>query len=519
MMSPVRKIVIVGGGTAGWLTACILASEFRDQAGTPSITVTLIESPNIPTLGVGEGTWPSMRSTLEKIGLSETEFLTTCSASFKQGTLFEGWRTNADRFLHPFTPPMRRGSYDLGQTWQKSNDQLPFDLATCPTASLAIADKAPKQITTPQYAFAANYGYHLDAGEFARLLARHGTSNLGVRHVLTGIQSPKLGDQGFIQALITDANDEITGDLFIDCSGSQALLLGMALDVPLVSQAHVLFNNAALAVQVPHASPAAPITSCTRSTAQANGWIWDIALQHRRGIGYVHCTSFTGDSEAETVLRQYVASEFDQATAESIEPRKLSFDPGYRASFWEKNCIAIGMSSGFIEPMEASALVMVETSAWLLARTMPRTSEELPRHAQAFNRELLHHWQRIIHFLKLHYVLSEREGAYWDAHRDPESWPPGLNSDLSVWTQRPIDQYDSRLISDLFPAASYQYIYHGMGRPVGSDGRPRSSRHASLSATLQLSQDVQHTQKKLFDAMPTNRALLEKIKTYGQPKI
>ena len=519
MESPIEHIVIVGGGTAGWLTACILASEFRDSAGTPSISVSLIESPNIPTLGVGEGTWPSMRSTLQAIGLAESAFVTTCSASFKQGTLFEDWLHDGHRYIHPFTPPLREGLTDMGAAWLGPESESSFAWSTCPSASLAFGDRAPKQITTPEYAFAANYGYHLDAGAFAQLLTQHGVEQLGVKHHRLDIKETLLSGSGSIEALVTEGGERLQADLYIDCSGSSAMMLGRALSTPLIDQSHILFNNAALAVQVPHLTEDAPIASSTRSTAVGGGWIWDIALGHRRGIGYVHATDFVDESEAEQTLRAYIAREFNGAVAKAITPRKLTFSPGYRRKFWQQNAIAIGMSSGFIEPLEASALVMVETSAWHLAKTLPGTLEEMSSSAARFNQEMTHHWERIIHFIKLHYVLSERQGEYWDAHRNPCSWPSTLSDDVSRWRRQPIDHSHADRVSDLFPAASYQYVFHGMGQPVGHDARARRSVTKARAAATHMMQAVDKQQRMLQRAMPTNRELLGKIAAFGLPAI
>jgi hypothetical protein len=162
---------------------------------------------------------------------------------------------------------------------------------------------------------------------------------------------------------------------------------------------------------------------------------------------------------------------------------------------------------------------MVETSAWLLARSVPLCREDIELSAKPFNQALLHHWERIIHFLKLHYVLSERKGAYWEAHRNPSSWPGSLADDVLKWRQRPIDHGEADRITDLFPAASYQYIYHGMGKPVGSDGRNRRSKQQLAQVTPQLFNEVQKAQQALFTAMPSNRDLLDKIKAFGQPRI
>ena len=519
MTSPIEHVAVVGGGTAGWLTACILASEFQDSAGHPSVKVTLIESPDIPTLGVGEGTWPSMRTTLQAIGLSETEFLTTCAASFKQGTLFEDWLESGHRYIHPFTPPLKDGATDLASAWQGPKSEFSFAWSACPSAALAFGDKAPKQITTPEYAFAANYGYHLDAGAFAKLLMEHGVKRLGVQHHLLNIKETKSTFAGSIETLIAESGDTIKADLYIDCSGSNALLLSRILEVPLVNKSNILFNNAALAVQVPHLAQDSSIASSTRSTAMDHGWIWDIALKHRRGIGYVHSSDFVDERDAELTLRRYIAKEFNAEIANEIAPRKLAFEPGYRKCFWKQNVIAIGMSSGFIEPLEASALVMVETSAWLLAKNLPTCLEDMKSSADRFNQGLSRHWERIIHFLKLHYVLSKRPGAYWDAHRDPLSWPDSLVEDLQGWANRPIDYADADRLSDLFPAASYQYVFHGMGRPVGHDHRARKSLLKTTAAAPRMTAELSKKQKALFDAMPTNRGLLEKIHTFGLPTI
>ena len=177
------------------------------------------------------------------------------------------------------------------------------------------------------------------------------------------------------------------------------------------------------------------------------------------------------------------------------------------------------MSSGFIEPLEASALVMVETSAWHLAKTLPSTLEEMSSSAARFNQAMTHHWEKIIHFIKLHYVLSERQGEYWDAHRDPRSWPSTLSDDVSRWRRQPIDQSDADRVFDLFPAASYQYVFHGMGQPVGHDARARRSVAKARAAAPHMMQAVDKQQKLLQGAMPTNRELLGKIAAFGLPAI
>ena len=325
MNDPIDRIVIVGGGSAGWLTAGLLASEHIARSGR-DVSVTLIESPDVKTIGVGEGTWPTMRSTLQKVGLSETEFLTECSASFKQGTKFVGWVTGDedDAYYHPFTVPAGYSSLNLVPFWQARKDKSSFVDAVSVQGRVCDGDLAPKQETTPEYAAVVNYAYHLDAGKFAELLHRHCTQRLGVTHILdhvTGINGEPDGD---IESLSTANSGDLEGDLFIDCTGMAAMLLGKHYGVGYRDRSNILFNDSALALQVPYADLDGPIASQTLSTAQSAGWIWDIGLTTRRGIGYTYSSRHITDEAAERELRAYVEG-LEGMNAESLEPRKISF--------------------------------------------------------------------------------------------------------------------------------------------------------------------------------------------------
>ena len=227
MSRPIRKIVVVGGGAAGWLTAGTIAAE-HDVGGEDGITVTLIESPDVATIGVGEGTWPTMRQTLRRLRISETEFIRQCDASFKQGTRFDGWHTGTegDRYYHPFSLPQGYATNSLVPSWQASRDKISFADAVCVQSHLCARGLAPKQASTPEYAAVANYGYHLDAGKFSQMLQRHCTEVLGVRHILdhvTGIHAEENGD---VASLSSKRHGDIEGDLFVDCTGFASLLLG-----------------------------------------------------------------------------------------------------------------------------------------------------------------------------------------------------------------------------------------------------------------------------------------------------
>ena len=522
MDNRIQRIVIVGGGSAGWLSAGVIAAEHRiDSQAERPFELLLIESPDVPTIGVGEGTWPSMRSTLQRVGLSETDFIRECDASFKQGTWFRNWRSgDGDTYSHPFTVPVDYAGTNLAPQWLALAGAPPFADAVTPQTALFADCLAPKQITTPEYAFAVNYGYHLDAGKFAELLREHCTGNLGVKHIQANVSQINAAENGDIRSVTTDRAGEIAGDLFIDCTGTKSLLLGEHFNVPFQSRQAYLFNDTALAAQVPYTEDDQPIQSCTHSTAQAAGWIWDIGLPTRRGTGHVYSSAHISDDEAATQLRAYIKEIAGEKSAASVEPRKIRFEPGHRQEFWRRNCVAIGMSSGFIEPLEASALVMIELAAGTIADQLPATREVMDIVARRYNRKFLRHWNQIIEFLKLHYVLSARDDSpYWQDNRAAASIPDKLSEQLSLWRYRSPWHQDAEAVDDLFPIPSYQYILYGMGfetlpRPTDSRREDHRQRHAA-----ELFRNNAARAAQLQQTLPGNRELLNKVREFGFQKL
>jgi glycine/D-amino acid oxidase-like deaminating enzyme len=503
----IRHVVIVGGGSAGWLTAGLLAADHG-----PHLRITLVESPDVAPIGVGEGTWPSMRDTLARIGVSESDFFRECDAAFKQGSRFDGWvdGTHGDYYFHPFVLPQGFGESDLVAHWQQRHRGVPFADLVSFQPHLCVHGKAPKQAVTPEFAAVANYGYHLDAGKFGQFLKQHCVKKLGVHYLADHVDAIDSRDDGDIAALQTRVNGRLEGDLFVDCTGMQSLLLGRHFNVPLISQRHVLFNDSALAVQLPYPAPDSPVASQTTATAQRNGWIWDIGLPTRRGIGYVYSSAHCSDGEAESTLRAYIGAQ------EAPAPRKLTFEPGYRDHFWHRNCVAIGLSAGFIEPLEASALALVELSATLLSEDMPATRAEMDIVAARFNDAFRYRWERVIEFLKLHYVLSRRDdSAFWRDHRQDASIPARLRELLLLWRHRAPSRNDFARLGEVFPAASYQYILYGMG----FDGAAslRGTDHAALADGY--FREAARLTASMLPALPANRALLDHIRQYGLPTI
>lgn len=513
MTEAIRHIVILGGGSAGWLTAALLAAD-HDTASPGGLQVTLIESPDVPTIGVGEGTWPTMRDTLRRVGVSETDFIRECDATFKQGSKFARWSADrdSDQYYHPFVVPQGYEDVDLVEAWQR-HAGVRFDLLVSFQPHLCEAGKAPKQFATPEYAAVANYAYHLDAAKLGVFLRRHCVDKLGVRHVSDHVEGVDARDNGDIAALRTRGHGAIGGDLFIDCSGTRSMLLGGHYEVDWVSRRDVLFNDRAIALQVRYPEPDWPIACQTVSTAQANGWIWDIGLSARRGVGHVYSSAHTDDQAVESALHQYVAASGGR-DCEIIGQQKLAFEPGHRRHAWHRNCVAIGLSSGFVEPLEASSLVLVELAAGMLSDQMPATRASMDIVADRFNDTFAYRWERVVDFLKLHYVLSKREDSdYWRDHRRAGTIPEHLHALLGLWRHQAPSRYDLPRIEEVFPSASYQYILYGMG--VRPEPRATTRRAADVSRAEDCFRETAGLTRKMLAALPGHRELIDHIHTRG----
>ena len=518
MSDRIKSVCIVGGGSAGWLAAAVIAARHR-AGGADDIDVTLIESETIGILGVGEGTWPTMRNTLRKIGVSETEFFRECNASFKQGAKFSGWATGKedDFYYHPLVLPEGFPSLDLAPFWNhyaQGNEAVPsFSDAVCFQEAVCERGLAPKLITTPEYACIANYAYHLDANKFALFLRRHCVERLGVRHVIDEVDDVVLDERGGIAHLVTRKGGALAADLFVDCTGFHALLIGKALGVPFRPCGDVLFIDRALAVQVPYDSPDQDIVPHTLSTARKNGWIWDIGLQSRRGVGYVYSSAHGSREQAEAELAAYVGPAIEQ-----LQPREIPIRSGHRETFWKGNCVAVGLSAGFLEPLEASALVLIELSVEMISAMMPATHDTMAITARRFNEVTRYRWDRIIDFLKLHYSLSARtDSAFWNDNRDPASIPDSLQEQLALWRYRAPGDQDFSSNNEMFPAASYQYVLFGMGFKM--DLSERSYLVKDTGRAEAAFQRAAALKDKWTRTLPKNRDLIGKILDYGMQRV
>jgi len=518
-MTQINQVLVVGGGTAGWISAALLSKKLNSNQ-VDAVQVTLVESPNIPILGVGEGTWPTIRSTLQTLGIDETEFIRECDATFKQGSQFVDWLheptvEQSHRYYHPLSAVFH-SAYDanLAPYWLLgAAGTIPYDLAVASQCHVCDAGLAPKKITTPAYDAIQNYAYHLNAAKFAEFLAKHSTERLAVKRVLANVTNVLTDDEGYITGVETDTQGQLNADFFIDCSGSRALLIGQALSIPWLKIDDVIFNDTALAMQVPYATADAPIATHTISTAQEAGWTWDIGLANRRGVGYVYASEYTTDERAEQVLRQYAGP-----MSEGIEVRKIPLNLGYREKFWHKNCVAIGMSAAFIEPLEASAIFLVEAAANMLAEQFPRHRHAMTYVEHQYNSTFRLRWDKSVEFVKLHYCLSQRtDTQYWRDNCAAETIPRNLRERLAHWQYHPPSKYDFDYAFEPFVLDSYLFVLYGMR--FSSKVSDNRSAYAEYAQAQQKFSEVQHMVCRLQAELPSHRELIDKVHRYGFAKI
>lgn len=466
VVQSVRNVLIVGGGTAGWLTAAFLARHVSQSHVGRGVQIRLVESKDIGIIGVGEGSFPSIRGTLAAIGIDEARFVRECHATFKQGIRFNDWvrptgSAGVNHYFHPFSHPSQRGP-ELLPYWLQglavTSDGNSPSFADAVTMQKRIADAArgPKRYEDKDFLGPMNYAYHFDAGRLAALLAEQG-KYLGVEQILATVEHVQLGDDGAIAAVHTREGQALSADLYIDCTGFRAALIGDALASPFKAINDVLFVDRAVAMQVPYDDPDADIPSYTISTAHEAGWTWDIGLQQRRGIGYVYSSLHTDADSAEQVLRNYIGP-----ASRDMSARLLKLNVGYRETQWVKNCVAIGLSGGFLEPLESSGIGLIETAAYMLTYMFPFNGEYAPV-AREFNRHMKARYERIVDFVKMHYCLTQRtDTAFWRDNTDPASIPDSLKEKLTMWQCRPPHRMDFITDLEMYPPSSWQFVLYGM---------------------------------------------------------
>jgi tryptophan halogenase len=460
-------ICIVGGGTAGWLTAAFLQNQLPHTICRP-VDITVVEAEDIPTIGVGEATIPSIRQTLAACGIEEHVFLKVCGATFKQGIEFINWRSDPkdggdNRYFHPFGDQIMVGGKDASWQWL----QVPHEQRAAYADQFSVQPdiarhgQSPKGFSDAPYDGALAYAYHLDAGKLAQFL-KDLSKERGVCHkVRKVVEVDRQGDD--IVSILLDDGERIETDIFVDCTGFAARLINSDKQNGFNSLSDVLFVDRAVVMRVENKS-LADVIGYTKSTAQSAGWIWDIALQDRRGVGHVYSSRYIDDDAAKAELADYV-----KQPVETLETRQLGMRIGYHDQQWRGNCVAIGLSSGFLEPLESTGIYLIEMANWAMLEFVPRYLSG-GRPQASYNRILHNHYTNIADFLKMHYCLSKRrDSAFWRDNCDPATIPKSLQDNLAIWRGAVPSVYDFNSTTQCFSATNYKFVLYGMGLP-GAEG-------------------------------------------------
>jgi glycine/D-amino acid oxidase-like deaminating enzyme len=507
-MAGKRNILIVGGGTAGWLTAAYLAKSLG-LSETGPIEITLLESPEIGIIGVGEGTFPTIRTTLQFLGVDESRFIRTTSATFKQGIRFDDWVHTPEggrhsHYIHPFEAPFYTEEASLVSYWllQDEATRPPFAQAVTIQNRVAEAKRAPKRPHEGDFAGPLNYAYHFDATRLAEILAVRAVE-LGVNHVQGLVEQVVLDGSGAIDHVVTREHGALRADLYIDCSGFRAELIGKALGSPFKSVRHSLFTNRALACKVPYDRPDAPIESYTIAAAHEAGWTWDIGLSGERGIGCVYSSDHISDDRAAEILSGYLGPD-----AKTSTPRLIPFEAGYREKQWIKNCVAVGLSAGFLEPLESTGVVLIEAAVGMIAEMFPHNGP-IDAPARRFNQLIAARFDNIADFLKLHYCLSQRTEPFWRDNTDPASISERLQDLLEQWRYRPPGRFDFILDLESFAFFNYQYILYGM--EFQTDLSPVRGDFPNVDGANRIFAKIRTFSERATQDLPPHRALIQQI--------
>ncbi|MEJ6007347.1 tryptophan halogenase family protein [Paucibacter sp. AS339] len=453
----VKNIAIIGGGTAGWLAANHLAVELRAEQ---DVTITVIESPEIGIIGVGEGTVPHIRKSLQKFGISEAELLATCDTTFKVGIKFVDWMAGgstmaSNSYYHPFSSPYPAG-IDVTSMYLKHADTMEFS-AVSEVPGLADAMKAPKQISSGPFEGPVNYAYHFNAVKFGQLLAKNAKEKLRVQHKLATVVDACLNDQGEVAYLVSKEGEHLHYDFYVDCTGFNSLLLGKLYRVPFVDKSNQILTDSALAVQVAteHGSEIAPYTL---AKAHQAGWLWDIPLTNRRGVGFVYSSAHMSESQALEGLAAHVGLPADQ-----LSPRKIPMKIGYREKFWCKNVVALGLAHGFVEPLEATSIFVTDLAAELFARNFSPQKGGMSIAADYCNKVLAYTWERVMDFVQLHYCISDRrDSEFWRLNTVEPKMSEVLSERLAMWRFNAPKKSDFFSRFDLFDVENFLFVLYGM---------------------------------------------------------
>lgn len=493
-----RNVVIVGGGTAGWMTAAALAKFLHPQ----QYQITLVESDAIGTVGVGEATVPHIRYFNEVLGIDENEFMKRTNATYKLGIEFSNWGKVGDSYIHPFgLYGLPRNDISFHHYWLRLHQESDAGSISDYSAGVAAA-------TAEKFAYPSNdsrslfskysYAFHIDASLYAGFLREYSSAR-GVKRLEGKITSVNQNtDSGFIESVQLVSGEIIAGDLFIDCSGFRGLLISETLKTEFEDWSHWLPCDRAIAVPSSNTSEPLPYTKAIARTA---GWQWRIPLQNRVGNGQVYSSSHISDDEVASGLLNSVDGE------PLANLNYLRFKAGRRVKSWNKNCISIGLSSGFLEPLESTSIYLIQLAIMKLVEFFPYADMEAAN-CDEFNRDLAHEYERIRDFLILHYHATERDdSAFWNYCRTMEV-PESLTGKINLFREQ---GHVERYKRGMFLEPSWVAVYMGQGI------FPKTY-HPLVDAfdSAQLQQHLRSMREAIISGVRAMPSHLDSIKRYCQ---
>lgn len=472
-----KSIIIAGGGTAGWMSASLMMQAWHDK-GTK---ITLIESPTIETIGVGEGSTPSLRLFFKKLGIPDDEWMPECNATYKCGISFPNWsvKPGFENYFHPF---YSRLDWDHGNAFMH-NARLRrkgYDVPAHPDSfwlMTQLSEQKKSPITTAQLIHDTDFGYHFDSTLLGQFLKKRAIKN-GIKHINDTIVSANKDHLGNISDISTQNNGKLSAELFIDCTGFSGLLIRKTLNVPFFSYSDILLNDRAIAI------PSAidnthTIVSHTKSEALSSGWAWSIPLANRYGNGYVYSSKYLSEDEAEKELRQHIGP-----SCEGMKPKHIKMNIGSIKEHWCKNVVAVGLSQGFIEPLEATALMLVQFTIDQFILSYEKTNgdnADTDKQQDSFNGKVNDIFDGVKDYIAAHYFLNSRtDSKYWIDNRNNPNHSERLQDLIKTW-DRGLD-FEAALTTHnaeyVYPAPSWYCLFAGKGRfpqklsPTGSDVTP-----------------------------------------------
>lgn len=481
-MKPPVKLAIVGGGTAGWIAANLFVHKWSQK----QVQITLIESPEIGTVGVGEGSTPTLKRFFKMLNVAESDWMHRCNATYKANIRFADWspKSGIESYSHPFTSQTdtftSRAFLVNCQTRRLGLDShvVPEDFLI--NGVLARQGKAP--VTPENFPFIMEYGYHFDSGLLGQFLCELGVSK-GVNHIQANVSGVERAQNGDIGAVIYDEGEHIEADFFVDCTGFSSLLMQQTLGVQFNSYKENLFNDRAVVMPTP-ISGSIPVE--TVSTALSAGWCWKIPLTGRFGNGYVYSSDFICEDDAETEFRKHLNMlDAEQACFH------LKMKVGQLERHWSHNCVALGLSQGFIEPLEATALHLVQIAAEQFIIDFEQ-GEFSSAYRQSYNSKIKNRFDRVRDYIVAHYKLNTRDDSdYWRANRENTHLSDSLTQVLDVWYKCGdlTAEIERQGISNHFDTVSWHCLLAGYG------AFPELAKNQPGKGDLYQEQDIQRFQQ------------------------